>query len=86
MGKKYVFVRSCVDYDDGMEVQEITRFDCFEYGVESFCHDPKLEISKEEFYEKTGIENERYSFYGHNKDLDIVFAYDEDSDVHDFFE
>lgn len=84
--ENYHYTRNCIEFEDGNEVQEITHQDEWEYPEETFGHDPDMQISKEEFAKMTGegLKNNELAFW--NQDMNIVFRYDPDKDVHYFYE
>jgi hypothetical protein len=81
----YGYVGNCVEMEDAMEVLRIVEQDDLEYPEETFYHNPKLQISPRSFYELTGKEPNENNFYGFNKDLNIVFEYNPDKDIHYFY-
>lgn len=80
----YTFWKTCIDCDDGNEVQKIVDQDDLSYNEDTYFHNPEHQISAERFIHMTGL-NKPYDFYGYNSNLDIVFGYDELKDRHDFF-
>lgn len=87
LSEEYELVGTCVEYcnDDGNEIQQIVRQDDLSYGEDTYYHDPELEISKEQFKELTGVEVPKYYFTGYNRDYDIVFDYNPETDIHNFY-
>jgi hypothetical protein len=81
----YELFANCKEFECGNDVQEIVQQDDFTYGEETYNHNPELQISPKEFYLLTGKRPKRNRFYGHNKDLDIVFSYDPSRDIHYFY-
>lgn len=81
----YGYVGNCMEMEDGMDVLKIVEQDDLEYPEETYYHNPKLQISPKEFYELTGKKANKKYFYGFNKDLDIVFEYNPNKDIHYFF-
>ena len=67
-----------------MEVQEITRQDDLEFPEETYFHDPEMQIDGMLYFKLTGDSLDgALAFW--NRDMDIVFKYDPEEDVHYFF-
>lgn len=72
----YFFAKTCVDFDDGNDVQEIVG------------EDDDYAISKEEFFKKAAADpadHEDGDTYGFNKSIDVMWAYKDREDVHLFY-
>ena len=87
LSEEYELVGTCVEYcnDDGNEIQQIVRQDDLSYEEDTYYHDPELEISKEQFKELTGIDVPKDYFTGYNSDYGIVFYYNPETDIHNFY-
>lgn len=83
---RYQLTGTCVDFEDGMEVQEITQQDDLSYGEDTYYHDPNLQISPEKFQSLTGEQATPDNFYGFNEYTGHVFKYVPNEDVHYFYE
>lgn len=67
-----------------MEVQEITRQDDFEFPEETYFHDPEMQIDEMLYSKLTGDSlGDALAFW--NREMDIVFKYDPEKDIHYFF-
>jgi hypothetical protein len=87
LSEKYILVGTCVEYckDDGNEIYQIVRQDDMSYDVDTYYHDPELEISKEKFEKLTGINVPEDHFTGYNREYGIIFDYDPETDIHKFY-
>lgn len=82
--ENYQYTGSCVECEDGMEVQEITRQDDFKFPEETYFHDPEMQIDGVLYFKLTGDSlGDALAFW--NRDLDVVFKYDPDKDIHYFY-
>ena len=84
--EKYFYTGNCTEYDDGNDIQRITQHDDMEFPEETYGHDPKMQISSKEFYNMTGVNLKKDELAFWNKDIDIVFRYNPNKDIHYFYE
>jgi hypothetical protein len=81
----YHLFGNCTENECGNDVYEIVQQDDLQYPEETYFHNPELQISPKEFFILTGIKPKKNHFYGHNKELDIVFHYNPNRDIHYFY-
>lgn len=84
--ENYQYTGNCTEYDDGMEIQQITRHDDWSFPEETYGHDPEMQISAEDFQQMTEetLKDGELAFW--NQDMNIIFRYNPDEDVHYFYE
>ena len=81
---KYRFWKTCVDFEDGNDVQRIVDYDPDEYEDATYGHNPQYQISRQQFLQWTN-DPTVYDFYGFNPDEGVVFGYDFGEDIHYFY-
>lgn len=79
---EYFYSASCVDFEDGNEVQNITHWGEEEYNEKTYSHPSEFQISFKEFYRMTGKMVSR-GFCGYNGG--VVFWFDPKTDIHYFY-
>ena len=69
-----------------MQIQQITQHDEWSFPEETYGHDPEMQISGDVFQQMTGeiLKDGELAFW--NQDMNIVFRYNPDEDVHYFYE
>jgi hypothetical protein len=84
--ENYQYTGNCVECDDGMQIQQITQHDEWSFPEETYGHDPEMQISGDVFQQMTGeiLKDGELAFW--NQDMNIVFRYNPDEDVHYFYE
>lgn len=88
----YYFINKCSDYEDGMEVQEITHWDDFasnQYSIDDdYFNDKTIEVipTKQalKMISKTCATPKNIEYAAINHDLDILWLYDTNG-IHWFY-
>lgn len=86
----YYFAGKCNETDNGMEIQEITHWDDYNYIEGCFglpADDEYIErVDIQKFYELVGNQPKpkKIEYCGYNKKLDVLWAYDS-RDIHWFY-
>jgi hypothetical protein len=82
---EYSFWKTCIDFEDGMEVYDIVEQDYLQYPENTYYHNPELEISPQNFQDLVGKAGNIRHFYGYNQKQDIIFDYNPKTDIHSFY-